>query len=75
MFLGTVYSLVYRLRMVSFKKPKPGELSKSWIAILHVGLPAAGTNAIIPIAVAFITAMIARYGPDAVAGFGVASRI
>ena len=75
MFIGTVYFLVYRLHMVSFKKPKPGELSKSWIDILHVGLPAAGTNAIIPIAVAFITAMIARYGPDAVAGFGVASRI
>ncbi|HNP62906.1 MAG TPA: MATE family efflux transporter [Woeseiaceae bacterium] len=75
MFVGTVYILVYRLQMVSFKKPKPGELSKSWIDILHVGLPAAGTNAIIPIAVAFITAMIARYGPEAVAGFGVASRI
>ncbi len=75
MFIGTVYILVYRLHMVSFKKPKPGELSKSWIDILHVGLPAAGTNAIIPIAVAFITAMIARYGPEAVAGFGVASRI
>ena len=75
MFLGTVYFLVYRLHMVSFRKPKPGELTKSWIDILHVGLPAAGTNAIIPIAVAVITAMIARYGPDAVAGFGVASRI
>ena len=75
MFVGTVYILVYRLHMVSFKKPEPGELSKSWIDILHVGLPAAGTNAIIPIAVAFITAMIARYGPEAVAGFGVASRI
>ena len=75
MFLSTVYFLVYRLHMVSFKKAKPGELSKSWVDILHVGLPAAGTNAIIPIAVAFITAMIARYGPEAVAGFGVASRI
>ncbi len=75
MFVGTVYFLVCRLHMVSFKKPKPGELSKSWVDILHVGLPAAATNAIIPITVALITAMIARYGPDAVAGFGVASRI
>jgi Na+-driven multidrug efflux pump len=29
----------------------------------------------VPVGAAIITAMIARYGPDAVAGFGVASRI
>ncbi len=75
MFVGTLYFLMHRLDMVSFNKPDPVELRKSWSDILHVGLPAAGTNAIIPVAVAVITAMIARYGPDAVAGFGVASRI
>jgi putative MATE family efflux protein len=75
MFLCTLYFLVYRLDMVSFNKPDPAEMKQSWIDILHVGLPAAGTNAIIPVAMTLITAMIARYGPDAVAGFGVASRI
>ncbi len=75
MFIGTIYFLVHRLDMVSFNKPDPAELRKSWTDILHVGLPAAGTNAIIPVAVVLITAMIARYGPDAVAGFGVASRL
>jgi len=75
MFIGTIYFMVYRLDMVSFNKPDPAELRKSWRDILHVGLPAAGTNAIIPIAMTLITAMIARYGPEAVAGFGVASRI
>jgi putative MATE family efflux protein len=75
MFVGTLYILVRRLKMVSFNKPDPVELKKSWIDILHVGLPAAGTNVIIPVVMAFITAMIARYGPEAVAGFGVASRI
>ncbi len=75
MFLGTLYFLVYRLDMVSFSKPDPAELKKSWRDILHVGLPAAGTNAIIPVAMTLITAMIARYGPEAVAGFGVAGRI
>lgn len=75
MFVGTMYFLVYRLHMVSFNKPNPQELKKSWIDILHVGLPAAGTNAIIPVVTAVILAMIARYGPEAVAGFGVASRI
>ena len=74
-FVGTLYVLLHRLDMVSFKKPKLPELKSSWVDILHVGLPAAGTNAIVPVGLAVITAMIARYGPEAVAGFGVASRI
>ena len=75
MFFGAVYLLAKRLQMLSFSRPDPRELIASWRDILHVGLPAAGTNALIPVATAVITAMIARYGPEAVAGFGVASRI
>ena len=74
-FLAALYLLRYRLDMVSFNRPDPAELRSSWRDILHVGIPAAGTNAIVPVGAAVITAMIARYGPDAVAGFGVASRI
>ena len=74
-FIGAIYLLRGRLNMVSFNRPDPVELRKSWRDILHVGIPAAGTNAIVPIATAIITAMIAGYGPEAVAGFGVASRI
>jgi putative MATE family efflux protein len=74
-FVGTLYLLQHRLDMVSFRKPELQELKRSWADILHVGLPAAGTNAIIPVGLAVITAMIARFGPEAVAGFGVASRI
>ena len=75
MCIGALYLLYHRLDMLSFNRPDPGELKKSWTDILHVGIPAAGTNVIIPIATGVITAMIARYGPEAVAGFGVASRI
>jgi len=75
LFLGTVYLMYHRLDMLSFNRPDPGELRKSWADILHVGLPAAATNVVIPVATTVITAMIARYGPEAVAGFGVASRI
>jgi len=74
-FVGTLFQLIRRLDMVSFEKPDGAELRHSWADILHVGLPAAGTNAIVPIGLAVITAMIARFGPEAVAGFGVASRI
>lgn len=74
-FIGALYLMRGRLNMISFNRPDPTELRKSWRDILHVGIPAAGTNAIVPIATAIITAMIAVYGPEAVAGFGVASRI
>ena len=74
-FVGTVYLMRSRLDMLTFNKPDIEELKKSWRDILHVGMPAAATNAIIPIATGVITAMLARYGPEAVAGFGVASRI
>jgi putative MATE family efflux protein len=74
-FIGAIYLLRGRLNMVSFNRPDPVELRQSWRDILHVGIPAAGTNAIVPIATAIITAMIAGYGPEAVARVGVASRI
>ncbi len=74
-FVGALYLLRGRLNMISFNRPDPVELRQSWRDILHVGIPAAGTNAIVPIATAIIIAMIAGYGPEAVAGFGVASRI
>ena len=61
--------------MLTFNKPDFEELKSSWRDILHVGIPAAATNAIIPIALGVITAMLAKYGPEVVAGFGVASRI
>ena len=75
LFFGAVYFMRRRLDMLSFGRPDPAELRRSWVAVLHVGIPAAGTNAIIPIATGAITAMLARYGPEAVAGFGVASRV
>ncbi len=74
-FVGAVYLLTTRYGMVSLALPDADKLKRSWADILHVGLPAAGTNAIIPVAMTIVTGMVARFGPEAVAGFGVASRI
>jgi len=71
----SLYLMRVRLDMLSLERPGFDELKRSWTDVLHVGMPAAGTNAIIPAAMAVITAMLARHGPDAVAGFGAASRI
>ena len=73
--LATLYYLQHRLDLVTYGKPDPVMLRKSWRDILHVGLPAAGTNVIVPMGLTLVTAMIADFGPKAVAGFGVASRI
>ena len=55
---------------VSFAK-----ILKSWKAILHIALPAMGTNLIIPVSASIITALLAGFGDYAVAGMGVAQRI
>ncbi len=59
-----------RGRYVSFEK-----LWDSWRKLLHVGMPATATNLLLPITFAAITAMVATYGPESVAGFAVASRV
>lgn len=74
-FVATLYYMKHRTHLLSFRLPGFDEMKKSWADILHVGIPAAGTNAIIPAAMAIVTAMLASHGPEAVAGFGVASRI
>ncbi|ATC94199.1 MATE family efflux transporter [Pseudoalteromonas tunicata] len=43
--------------------------------ILKIGVPAASANMLTPIAMAVMTAMVAKHGDTAVAAFGVGSRI
>lgn len=55
--------------------PRRAAFAASTRSVLHVGVPAAATNAIIPLSAAMIVAILARFGAEAVAGLGVASRI
>jgi putative MATE family efflux protein len=64
-----------REKMITLTRVKLQEVIASWKKILFIGLPAAGTMIIIPIATGIITRMISDYGVESVAGFGVASRI
>lgn len=61
--------------LVSKPNTRWHNLWASWRQTLHIGLPAMGTNMIIPFASAVTVALVAAHGPDAVAGFGVAMRI
>jgi len=74
-FVVAFYYLAFRLDLVTLERPDRTIMRESWRDILHVGLPAAGTNVIVPLGLTLITAMIADFGSRAVAGFGVASRV
>lgn len=74
-FFAGFWVLHYRKQLVSYTLPAARELLASCRRVLHVGLPAAGTNMIIPLATGVVVALLARYGSNAVAGFGAATRI
>ena len=67
--------IVFRERLVTFHHLWPKLILDSWRRVLHVGLPSMTTNLIAPVTTAFITYQVAQFGQEAVAGFGVASRM
>jgi len=72
---GTLLYLHFKLRIFATPFTRFVNIMNSWRRMLHVGLPAMMTNAIVPVANGIAVAMIAGYGVDAVAGFGVGARI
>ena len=69
-----LYILAVKKGLLSLKAGKQtvtGAIRK----ILKIGLPAAGANMLTPVAMAVMTALVAHHGPEAVAAFGVGSRI
>lgn len=74
-FVAVVYYLTYRFHVLKFSRAIVADFWISTKKIMHVGIPAAGTNIIIPIANGVIIAIIATFGNDAVAGTTVALRI
>lgn len=69
------YSLYCHYHVICFKKETISNFFDSVRKILHVGIPATGTNMIIPIVSTFIIAIIAGYGNEAVAATNVATTI
>jgi putative MATE family efflux protein len=67
--------IIARLRLLCSPLVSPSVLWRSWKRVLHVGLPAAGTNIIIPVSAGLIIALLAGYGDRAVAGYGAAIRL
>lgn len=71
----SLYLVVGQLQLMSWPHQQWFEIRRSWKLILHIGLPAMGTNMIIPLASGITVALVAAYGVDAVAGYGIAMRV
>ena len=74
-FTASLWILGKREGMIRLPIFDPKQTFDSWKQILHVGIPAAGTNMMEPLSMAVITRMISEYGKEAVAAFGVGGRL
>lgn len=74
-FVAAMYLLIKRERMLSLRDSSWAEMWSSWKEVLHLALPAAGTNVLIPLSTGIITRIVADHGELAVAGFGVGQRL
>ena len=74
MFLS-IYLLNKKFGLIHWSIPKWQVLKGCWNAIMYIGIPSAIARMIEPLAAAVVTAMLASFGAEAVAAFGVGGRI
>ncbi len=74
-FAIILWSLYYQYHVISFGGESLEHFMSSIKKILHVGIPATGTNMIIPIVAVLIIAVVSRFGTEAVAATHVATTV
>ena len=77
-FIGMLYVfwiLLRKTNLLNLHFPEKKDFVEKVNKILSVGIPAAVTNALGPIAVGLITVIVASYGPKALAAYGIGARI
>jgi Na+-driven multidrug efflux pump len=75
MLAASLWILNFRENLLAPLWPGRATLLSSWKTILTTGLAVAVSNAVIPVAMGIITRIVSQFGAEAVAGFGVATRI
>jgi putative MATE family efflux protein len=73
--LISFFVLGFYEKLLDLAMPRWLHLKTNWLQILDIGIPAMGANIMTPLAAAIITGMVARFGDEVVAGFGVGSRV
>ena len=73
--VAILYILIKRNKMLTFRLDGLKNTLSTWKKVLYVGGPASLSMLITPISVGLITKILAGFGKEAVAAFGVASRV
>ncbi len=73
--LLALYVMIKRGLFAPVEMPRWKETFCTWRKILYIGVPAGLTHMLTPLSAGVITAMVSEFGADAVAGFGVGSRV
>jgi putative MATE family efflux protein len=74
-FVIILFILTKREKLLTFRLGELKEIFATWKKILYIAGPTSLGMLITPISLGFITKIIASYGKEAVAAFGVASRV
>jgi putative MATE family efflux protein len=73
--LYILYMLAVKRKLIEPKLLNWQQLKRSTGGILKIGLPAAGANMLTPFSAGIVTSIVAGYGPQAVAAWGVGGRL
>jgi putative MATE family efflux protein len=74
-FVIIAYVLTRRVRLVSRHFGRIRNVLNTWRSIAHIAGPATLTMLIVPVSLGVVTKILAGFGKEAVAAFGVASRV
>lgn len=70
-----VLNLLLRKRLLLLTIVSWANCVSHWLMVMRIGFPAALSNMMTPLAAAIMTAVVAEHGAEAVAAFGVGSRL
>ncbi len=73
--LMVLHVLYHRARLLVVQPIRPRRIVRHWSQVMKIGLPAALSNMMTPVAGAVMTGLVAVHGPEAVAAFGVGNRL
>ncbi|MCF8336290.1 MAG: MATE family efflux transporter [Bacteroidales bacterium] len=71
----TMYVLIRREQLLTVFLPPLKEVLRTWKKILYIAAPAAASVLITPLSIGIVTRIVSKFGEEAVAAFGVVSRM
>jgi len=74
-FFCVTHILYHRYQLLVFVRLNVARVLSHWLQVMKIGLPAALSNMLTPLAGGILTALVAQHGAEAVAAFGVGNRL